>query len=102
LARTKNEQKRRFALIPFVKQILKNPKAVIEYRSNEIQYFTDRHGNKVLTTSVAQFWTFVEKIDGCEIKVVIRQINKNEPHFFSVMGDKVKIHGAHKTHKKSP
>ena len=102
IPRTRNEQKRRFVLIPFVEQILKNPKAVIEYRSNEIKYYSNRYGNSVLITSFAQFWTFVEEVDSCEIKVVIRQINQGEPHFLSVMGDKVSVSKGRKRHKKSP
>lgn len=102
IPRTRNEQKRRFVLIPLIEKILKNPKAIIEYRKSDIKYLSNRHGNKILITSTAQFWTFVEKIDDCQIKVVIRQINESELHFFSIMGDKVKISKGKRLHKKSP
>ena len=92
IPRTRNEQKKRFVLIPRAEQMVRNPRAAIEYRRTEEKIVVDRHGEKTLVASVAEFWTFVEHIDGCEIKVVIRQLSTGGPkHFFSVMGDNVKI-----------
>jgi len=92
IPRTRNEQKRRFVLLPFVDQIIKNPKATIQYQRREEKYHINRHGTKILKTSMADFWTFVEKVNDCVVKVVIRQLNKtSNKHFFSVMGDNVKI-----------
>src|SRR3990167_3052443 len=53
IPRTRNEQKRRFVLLPYAESIIKNPKAVILYRSNEVKYYADRHGEKVLMTKTA-------------------------------------------------
>ena len=91
IPRTRNEQKRRFALLPFVEVIIKNPKAIIIYRKETIKEKINRHGEKVLMESTAHFWAFVEKIEDCNIKVVVRQIEKGNKHFFSVMGDNIKI-----------
>lgn len=91
IPRTRNEQKRRFCLLEYVEQIVKNPKAVIEYKQKEIKYFINRHGEKMLTTSVANFWTFIEEIKGCKIKVVIQQLNNGQKIFLSVMGGDVEI-----------
>ncbi len=92
LPRTKNEQKKRFVLIPYIEQIIKNPKAVILYERRETKVISNRHGEKISIQSIADFWTFVEIINGCRIKVVIRKISeKGNKHFFSVMGDKIKI-----------
>jgi hypothetical protein len=91
IPRTRNEQKRRFTLIPHIEKILKNPKAIIVYRKETIKEKVDRHGQKILIESVAHFWAFVEKIEDCNVKVVIRQLEGGDKHFFSIMGDNVKI-----------
>lgn len=91
IPRTRNEQKRRFTLLPYVEQIVKNPTAKIVYRKTKIKENVNRHGEKILIESVAHFWTFVDKIDDCGIKVVIRQLENKNKHFFSVMGDNVRI-----------
>lgn len=91
IPRTRNEQKRRFTLLPYVENIIKNPKAVIVYRKEIIKERVNRHGVKVLIESTAYFWTFLEQINNCNVKVVIRQLDRGSKHFFSVMGDNVKI-----------
>lgn len=92
IPRTKNEQKRRFVLLQHVEQIMKNPKATILYERRETKTIVNRHGEKILIQSVADFWTFVERIDGCNIKVVIRQLHPaGQKHFLSIMGDRVEI-----------
>src|SRR3989344_5159926 len=53
IPRPKNEQKRRFALIPYIEQIVKNPKSLLLYERRETRYVTDRHGEKVTIQSVA-------------------------------------------------
>ena len=91
IPRTRNEQKRRFTLIPYVENIVKNPMAKIVYRKLDVKEKVNRHGEKVLIESVAHFWTFIDKVDDCVIKVVIRQLENKNKHFFSAMGDNVKI-----------
>ena len=91
IPRTRNEQKRRFTLLPYVESIVKNPTAKIVYRKTEVKEKANRHGENVLIESVAHFWTFIEKFDDCTIKVVVRQLENKNKHFFSVMGDNVKI-----------
>ena len=98
--RPRSEQVRRFLLIPYAEQIIKNPKATILYRSSETKYYINRHGQKILTSSIAHFWTFVESINGRRTKVVVRQLNQGQKHFFSIMGDNQKRRS--KTNKKSP
>lgn len=97
LLRTKNEQKRRFVLIPHIEKIIKNPKAIIFYEKRETRVVSNRHGEKIIIQSIADFWTFIEVVNNCRIKVVIRQISeKGSKHFFSVMGDKVHINRGRK------
>lgn len=91
IPRTRNEQKRRFTLLPYVEQIVKNPTAKIVYRKTGTKEKINRHGEKILIESVAHFWTFADKVDDCVVKIVIRQLEGKDKHFFSVMGDNVKI-----------
>jgi len=89
LPRTKREQKRRFVLVKYIEGIVKNPEAVIEFRQNEKKYKINRHGEEILVTSNAKFWTLVEKIGDCEVRVVIQQIEQGKKTFLSVMGDNI-------------
>lgn len=98
IPRTRNEQKRRFALLSLAEKIITNPTAKIIYRKTEIKEKTNRHGEKVLVQSTAHFWTFEEKINDCNVKVVIRQLENKSKHFFSIMGDNVKIKSKNKNH----
>ncbi len=97
IPRTRNEQKRRFTLIRYVENIIKNPTARIVYRKTEVKEKVNRHGDKILIESTAHFWTFIEKVDDCIIKVVVRQLENKDKHFFSVMGDNVRIIKTKKT-----
>jgi len=97
IPRTKNEQKRRLSLIPYIERILKNPRAVVCHEHRNTRTIINRYGNKLLIKSTADFWTFTERIDGCVIKVVVRQIPPNgQKHFMSVMGDVIKINNINK------
>lgn len=102
IPRTRSEQKRRFTLLTYIEKIIKNPKAFIIYRKNVVKEKVNRHGEKVLLESTARFWTFIEKIDDCNIKIIIRQLNNGGKHFFSVMGDNIKIVSNKEKTKKSP
>lgn len=85
--RPKSEQKRRLFLLKYAEQIVKNPKSKIYFRQTEEKYFINRHGQKILTTSIAKFWTFIEDVDNKKIKLVIRQLGSGQKHFLSIMED---------------
>lgn len=102
IPRTRNEQKKRFVLVPYIKQVIQNSQTVIEYRKTTEKVEVDRHGEKVFITSTAEFWKLVEKIDDCMVKVVIRQLGTGgTKHFFSVMGDNITIDKGVSRNKKS-
>ncbi len=61
IPRTRNEQKRRFTLLPYIESMINNPKATIIYRKETVKEKVNRHGQKVLIESVAHFWAFIEK-----------------------------------------
>lgn len=102
IPRTRNEQKKRFVLVPYIELMIQNSRAVIEYRQTTEKVEIDRHGEKILVTSTAEFWTFVEEIGDCTVRVVIRQLSTGGPkHFFSVMGSNVIIDKRTPRNKKS-
>ena len=84
--RTKNEQRRRFDLVPYIEEIVKNPHAKITFRQTEKKYVVNRQGENIQLTSRASFWTFYTQINTSKIKVVIRQIHPGQKQFQSVMG----------------
>jgi len=95
ISRTKREQKKRFVLLQYAVQIIKNPQAIILYKEKEIEY----KPNKV---SQAKFWAFIEEVKSCKIKVVIIQIGNGNKKFCSIMGNNVKTSGRKKTTKNPP
>ncbi len=102
IPRTRNEQKRRFVLLPYVEEIIKNSKALILYRRKIVKYKANRHGKKILIESEADFWIFIKKIKSCTVKVVVRQLGNGNKHFLSVMGDDIEIDNRVKKNKKPP
>ena len=102
IPRTRKKQKKRFVLIPYIKQVIQNSRVIIEYRQTTEEIEINRHGEKVIITSTAEFWKLVEKIDDCIVKVVIRQLGtRGSKHFFSVMGDNITIDKGKRKNKKS-
>jgi len=90
--RTKAEQKRRFVLIQYAKQIILDPKATILFRESTVREKINKYGKRVIVESHARFWTFVATIHGCKIKVVIRQLDDGKKHFLSIFGDNIRMH----------
>jgi hypothetical protein len=68
------------------------PKANIRHERRNTRIIINRHGEKILVQSIADFWRFTEKVNDCIVKVVIRQLHPNgSKHFMSVMGNSVRI-----------
>jgi hypothetical protein len=70
--RPKGEQKRRFALLPYVEKIISNPGASVFYRSKQYGY------------SHLKFGIFKEEVNRSIVTVVIRRVGNGQWHFFSV------------------
>jgi hypothetical protein len=66
--RPKNEQKRRFALLPFAKIILESSITCVVIRQEQS----------------ATFWSFSGEQHHGTITLVVRQINGGRKHFFSI------------------
>ncbi|MDB5265663.1 MAG: hypothetical protein JWM39_376 [Parcubacteria group bacterium] len=71
--RSYSEQVRRFSLVSYITDIITDPKTELEYRKN------------VLNGSVTEYWTLKKVKDGILVKAVIRQMNKGQKHFYSIM-----------------
>jgi hypothetical protein len=75
--RSKKEQMKRFNLLRTVPDILKDPDAIVSYRSEF------RDGRMV------HYWAFSKEKEGTtKIRVVVRQIGNGIKHFYSVMDDR--------------
>lgn len=80
--RSEKEIIRRLHLLHHVTHIVKSAGKYTEYR----EIIKERPGN-TQSISVARFWSLVHIVQGKEIRVIIRQINKEPKHFFSVMDE---------------
>jgi hypothetical protein len=73
--RSQSDQVRRLKLLPFIVPILENSTAIYKYEKN------------IIGSSVAHFWTIRGKINSIKIRIIIRKINSEPLHFFSVMDE---------------
>jgi hypothetical protein len=76
-SRAKSEQKRRFALLPYVGEILKSK----PFSSTE---------ERIIGLSHVRYWKFIDYRNGEIIKVIVRQMDNGSKHFLSVYGRKQK------------
>jgi hypothetical protein len=72
ILRSRKEQIRRFSLIPSIKGIVEDPAITI------------LNHRRIINNPTANFWTLSKKNNDEVIKVVIRQLNDGQKHFFSV------------------
>ncbi|MBI4120209.1 MAG: hypothetical protein HY454_01965 [Parcubacteria group bacterium] len=72
--RSRNEQKRRFRLIPFAKKIILEAKTIEDYREK-----------KVKKGKTVKEWALVSTFGVLTIKLIIRQAGKGYKHFYSIM-----------------
>ena len=83
--RPQQEQKRRFALLPYIKNTLTNHRGMMEFREEIRTSIVKEHGKKIRRLSRARFWGLViNGGDGTTITIVIRQIDSRNKHFFSI------------------
>ena len=91
----KSEQLRRFALLPYAKDIVGDYRGSIIYEERKIMRNREADGKIELTTSTMRFWAFTDKRDGEKMRLVIRQVDGGKKHFFSIFQENKKP-----THKK--
>ena len=72
IPRSRYEQHRRTALLPYAVKILSDATRSITYSTN------------IEENCLAQFWTFHSTIDSKKIKIVVRQLGTGRKHFFSI------------------
>jgi len=68
ILRPKREQKRRFALLPHAKRMLKDKNIPVVHEKN----------------NNTQFWIFTEKKRGKKVTLIVRQVGNGKKHFFSI------------------
>ena len=90
LPRPKSEQKRRFALLPHIESILKDPTVTVSHEEDNILHTTKIQGERALVPAVVTFRRIVAMRDDKLVKIVIRQINGREKHFFGAFEGKQK------------
>jgi hypothetical protein len=72
--RTRKEQRKRFALLYEVPEVLQDPRAaVVSYRIDESKNLP------------VQYWAIQREKNGVKIKVIVRQVGNGKKHFYSVM-----------------
>jgi hypothetical protein len=72
--RTKAEQQRRFAMLPFAEKIIKASNVFIAYKER----------------GPTRFWALTEESNDKQIRLIIRQISNGQKHFFSIFEVKQK------------
>jgi hypothetical protein len=82
--RQKGEQKKRFALLQYVEDMLKNYHGEIAYEKRKISQHIRVNGKKVIVGSAAHFWALTDQRDGKTIKLIVRQLDGQGKHFFSI------------------
>jgi hypothetical protein len=90
LPRSKSDQRRRLALLPYVADILRDPAATVTHEETKISHIVKVGAERIKAPATAQFWRITGTRDGKVITIVIRQIENHEKHFFSVFAVKQK------------
>jgi hypothetical protein len=88
--RPKSEQKRRFALIPYVSSIIGDMNVPVSHEERETTHLVKWQDEKQIITTDTDFWVFVAVRDSQKMKVVVRQFKGREKHFFGVYSKKQK------------
>ena len=71
--RSRNEQKRRFRLLPFAKKIILESTKIEDYRE------------KKKKRKIIKEWALINTFGILTIKLVIRQVGNGNKHFYSIM-----------------
>lgn len=72
--RSRNEQKKRFRLIPYAKKLILEARTIGDYREN-----------KVKKGKVVKEWALIHTFGILTIKLIIRQVGNGNKHFYSIM-----------------
>jgi hypothetical protein len=82
--RPKSEQKRRFNLLVFAREVIKNPDEIIHSEPKKVVKLVYRHGKRKSIETSAKFWKMKKKFPDKTITVVIRQFQGGKKHFLSI------------------
>jgi hypothetical protein len=82
--RTKNEQRRRIALLPYAKEILGTYQAEVIYQKRSVSLGIKINGKKIKVDATTHFWALTKTQDNKTIRIIVRQFEGQEKHFFSI------------------
>ncbi|MGC9599607.1 MAG: hypothetical protein ABSE18_04450 [Minisyncoccia bacterium] len=88
--RSSREIKRRFALLPYVAEIVEKSGRLISRKEKITNRPIHRHGKRTYSPSRATFWTLRAGVDGRDVTVIVRQFQGGKKHFLSVYDKKNK------------
>jgi hypothetical protein len=85
--RVKEEQIRRFILLPLALHILKTTTTVQTYRTQMVAVRTPGSPTWTPDRKVVQWWGFVALYmkQDIKVRVIVRKVGDDKPHFWSVM-----------------
>jgi hypothetical protein len=76
----------RLFCLQYAKAIIEDSEAEIEYRCLNDKEYLKENGNYRLCQVVSQYWTFKKGVaPELIIKVVVRQVEQGQKHFYSIM-----------------
>ena len=84
------EQKRRFRLLPYAREIIESQEVKISHEKGETIHFSKQHNVAMIKKPPADFWKLTKAYGDATITIVIRQIEGKEKHFFSIYDAKQK------------
>jgi hypothetical protein len=82
--RPKSERRRRFDLLPLVKEILTDPDVRFTCEEKPMAYRTKINGVYTTIVATARLWIFKKEYDVKIVTLVVRQIDDHPKHFLSI------------------
>lgn len=70
--------------MPYAKEILEKYQAEITYQKRSISLNIKANDKKIKIDATTHFWAFTETRDGKTIRIIVRQFEGQEKHFFSI------------------
>jgi len=79
-----SEQQRRLALLSHAQDIIADSGVIVTHEKRVAVQSTHRYGEKIEKTTSADFWVLTASRNDETIKIVIRQFEEGNKHFFSI------------------
>ena len=83
--RDERSQLMRFQLLPKAVKLLRKAATIQEMDSYKSKLTVKKHGLRKQKIMIIQYYAFIAIIDGWKIKVIVKQVGKGKPLFWSVI-----------------